>query len=105
MSDTIDDTPSLTEVAQLLAGIDQVKADFMMQAFQHAAAEVKAHNPEAMWAIAMLQARMLANAQMGSEQHWVAHRFFDMVRIAIPAMILEVEQVRRQREGELPHDA
>ncbi len=105
MIDIIDDAPTRTELAILLADIDHDKSNFLVAAFNTAAAKVQAHNGEAMWAIAMLQARVLAMADMGEAQTWAANRFFEMVRVALPGMILAVEQARRSADGSRSHDA
>jgi leucyl aminopeptidase (aminopeptidase T) len=105
MTDTVDDAPSPTEVAKLLADVDQGKANHLMRAFDQAAGETGARNCEVMWALAMLQARVLAAAPMGDVQVWTAGRFAEMVRLAYPALALAVEKVRRARSGELEHDA
>jgi hypothetical protein len=105
MTDTYDDTPVRTEVAEMLAGVDQGKANFLMQAFDHAAGETQAQYSEAMWAIAMLQARVLALAELGPTQIWAAERFAEMVRLALPAVMLQQEKQRRQASGGLSHYA
>jgi hypothetical protein len=100
-----DEPMSPTDVARLLEGVDQDKANAMVSAFEAVAQQEQAKNPEAMWAVAILQARVLAAAEMGNEQVWVAARFQEMVALALPAMILATEKGRRAAMGEPKHDA
>lgn len=94
-----------TQVAQLLAGINQDLANDLYETFNQRALELGVNNPEAMWAVAMLQARVLAAAEIGDQQMWVAARFNEMVKVALPAMIAAVERGKRAHEGRQPHDA
>jgi hypothetical protein len=94
-----------TDLARLLEGIRQDKSNQLYEAFNKAAEANVASLPEAQWAVAMLQARVLAMAEMGGEQVWVAARFAEMVTAALPAMMLAVEQGRRTKAGKPAHDA
>lgn len=94
-----------TDLAALLEGTDQQLANELYEAFNAKAAENGARMPEAMWAVAMLQARILAQAEMGQTQTWVAGRFHEMVTAALPGMMLAVERGRRAFEGLPPSDA
>lgn len=94
-----------TDAAVLLASVDQGRANELLRLFDQAAAELKPNMGEAMWAIAMLQARILASAEMGEQQIWAAARFAELVQLAFPAMVLKVEQARRQATGAPASDA
>lgn len=97
-------TPTTSELERLLAGIDQGKANELMAAWDRASRESGATMGEAMWSLAMLQARILASGEMGDEQVWVAARFAELVAAALPAMMLAVEQAKRKAEGKPEHD-
>ena len=105
MPDIYDDSPSPSEVAELLSRVDQDKANELVAAFDGAATRLHAQIAEAMWALAMLQARVLATAPMGPVQVTTAAHMADMVRIALPGMMLAIERGRREATGEQPFDA
>lgn len=95
--------PGATDVAQLLEGIRQDASNELMRVFDEASRITGATMGEVMWAIAMVQARILASAQLGDEAEWVARRFHELVQCALPAMMMAVEKARR--EGKPPNDA
>jgi hypothetical protein len=98
------DHETRTDTAELLDGIDQERANLLVEAFDKAAARIKATNPEAMWAVALLQARVLSHAEIGREQIWVAQRFADLVTLALPATIMRREHALRAAAWQPPFD-
>lgn len=97
--------PTASEVASLLAGVSQETTNALIAAWDAATTEHGATMGEAMWALAMLQARVLASAEMGDEQVWVAGRFAELVQLALPAMMMAVERAKRLGGERPPNDA
>ncbi len=83
-----------SEVAELLANLDQGRCNSLLTAFNHAAIAIEATNVEAMWAVAMLQAQVLARAEIGGEQVWAATRMGELLRIALPGAIMQASPRR-----------
>ncbi len=79
---------------QLLAGIDQGDANALMQAFHNTAAHLGIGDDTAMWAIAQLEAAVIANATIGREQQWRAQRLREMVCAALPAAVMHYASAR-----------
>jgi len=90
-----DETAPFGSTAELLALVDQAKAAEIVAAFGRAA--VGAPTGTVMWALAMLQADMLARAdpELGL---WVAARLADLCQVALPAMI-----AARRPDEVVPH--
>lgn len=101
----VDDLPSQAEMRAMLEGIRQAVSNDLVQTLEDAARRAGATMGELMWAVAMLQARVLASAEMGDQQVWTAGRFSDLVRLALPAMMLAVERAKHAQPGTHPHDA
>lgn len=93
-----------SDTAVLLAGIDQNKSLALLKCFDEAAAQLQPSMGDMMWCVAQLQARVLASAQMGNEQVWVAGRFHELLQAAFPAMVLAVEHAKRKAQGGPPSD-
>ena len=93
----------LSDAAVLLAGVNQDISNELVRVFDEASRITGAKMGDAMWAMAMLQARVLASAQFGDEQEWAARRFHELVRLALPGMMMAVE--KSKREGRPPNDA
>ena len=87
-----------SEVANMLAEIDQGRCNDLLAEFNHACRKWQSTTAEVMWALAMLQAQVLARAELGGEQTWAATRMGEMLRIALPGAIMQAHQGR-------PHDA
>lgn len=77
------------ETAELLAGLDQERCNLLLMAFNKAAVTIRATNSEAMWALSMLEAQVLAHAAYGPEQQWAAARLGEMLRIALPGAMMQ----------------
>jgi len=75
------------DLEQLLAGIDQGVANELMEAFRVAAADLGVDDNTAMWALAQLEAAIIANGRPGREQSWRAQRFREMVYVALPVAL------------------
>ena len=100
-----DPAPSPSDVALLLRDVSQDDANQLMRAFDEEAFKLEARNPTAMWALAMLWAKILASAEIGDEQTWAAARFGEMLQLALPAMMLAVEKAKRLSQGRPSHDS
>ena len=87
-----------SEVAERLANLDQGRCNFLLVSFNEAARKLVATNVEVMWALAMLEAQVLARAEIGGEQTWAATRMGELLRIALPGAMMQAHQGR-------PHDA
>lgn len=98
-ADRVSDAAPPPDVAEVLRDIDADVAAELGRAFDAKAQELGADMATAMWAIAQLQARVLAAAPMGSEQVFTASRFAQMVQLAFPFMALMTERSRRRAEG------
>lgn len=100
MERMVDDT------GQLLRRISQDDANVLCQAFNAAAHEIKASNPTAMWALAILTATVFASVDQQEIHVWMSDRFKDMVSLAFPAVVMEMNRAKRRDEG-VPrrHDA
>jgi hypothetical protein len=85
-----------SEVAEVLANLDQGRCNLLLIAFNNACFGWEATNVEVMWALAMLQAQVLARAEIGGEQIWAATRMGEMLRIALPGAIMQAQQGRPQ---------
>lgn len=90
MSDTVEGP----DLEQLLAGIDQGEANALMQAFHDEAQRLGVGDDTAMWALAQLEAALIANATIGREQQWRAQRLREMVLAALPAAIMHYSSER-----------
>jgi hypothetical protein len=93
-----------SEAALLLEGVNQQTANELLRVFDEATRITDAKMGEIMWTLAMLQARVLASAELGDEAEWVARRFHELVRLALPAMMMAVERAKREAKG-TPNDA
>ena len=87
-----------SEVANMLAEIDQGRCNLLLIAFNDATFKWQSTTVEVMWTLAMMQAQVLARAELGGEQTWAATRMGEMLRIALPGAIMQAHQGR-------PHDA
>jgi hypothetical protein len=83
------------DVVQLLRLTSQDKANALVAAFAAASLEHASSWADAAWAVAMLQAKLLAMAPMGNDQVWAAANFSELVQIALPAAML----AQRDAEG------
>lgn len=89
----------------VLSNVDQQAANVLLDTFNKRAAALGVDVKTAQWAIAMLQAHILARAQMGDAQFHVAAEFATMVKLALPAAMLDVERTLRMFAGQPPNDA
>jgi hypothetical protein len=87
--------PVRSEVAEVLANLDQGRCNLLLIAFNNACFQWESTNVEVMWALAMLQAQVLARAEIGGEQTWAATRMGEMLRIALPGAIMQAQQGKR----------
>jgi len=93
--------------ASELHDINHAKAEGLMRAFDLMAERLgTVSNATAMWALAMLTAKVFAACAMQQEvQDATSRRFADMLRIAYPPVLQAMEQAQRQAEGRQPYDA
>jgi hypothetical protein len=83
---------AMTDVARLLQDADQDTAARLANGFNDAAAVSGANMATVMWALANLQARVLALSGIGDIQLWQATQFQRMVEVALPAQMIAVER-------------
>jgi hypothetical protein len=95
----------------LLAGVDHAHVAKLCRAFDIMAEKLdevgeRVTYGTAMWALATLVAKILAATDMqdgGREE--IGQRFAAMLKLAYPAMVRALEDVRRRQEGLHPNDA
>lgn len=97
-----DEAAERSEIEKLLEGIDQGKANWLMNGFARGVAHCNATTGEVMWTLAMLQAACLAEIPMGEQQVWAANRMREMLEIALPGAVMRNEQAHAQAEGRKP---
>lgn len=97
------DEPHQPTAAETLAGVRQDVSNALLAKFDEVCADINPTMGEMTWAVAMMQARILASAEFGEMQTWAASQFGRMVAIALPAFMMEVE--KRKRAGKPPNDA
>jgi hypothetical protein len=83
-----------TDVARLLRDADQDVAARLANAFNDDAAASGCNMATVMWALANLQARVLALTGVGDLQLWQATQFQMMVQVALPAQMVAVEKAK-----------
>lgn len=94
---TIDElTDVAPEMVALLRDTDQAMSNELMQAFADAARARNARTGEIIWALAMLEAAVVANEDFGEPQQRVAHLMRQMVHAALPAAMMKNAQARGQ---------
>lgn len=80
--------PPPPQIADVLAGIDQDTATALVNAFNGFAHARNTDVATVMWALANLQATVLAKAGDMELQVWTAMRFAEMVEVALGARML-----------------
>lgn len=86
------DQPSFraTELYRVLEDVDNRKAARIFQAFSETAKAETANMAEAAWALAQLQAQLLAAAP-GELQLWWAGRLAEMCQLALPTALMAAQ--------------
>lgn len=95
--------PDDGELEQLLEGVDQGKANWLMAIFAEAVRHANAKTGEVMWTLAMLQAAVLAEIPMGEHQQWAAERMRELLQIALPGAVMRNEQAHAKVEVRKPN--
>ena len=91
----------------LLAGVDHNHVAHLTRAFDIMAEKCGGiSNSTALWALAMLIAKILASTSLNTElMDATGQRFSAMLKAAYPAMVRALEDAQRQQEGRQPYDA
>ena len=91
----------------LLSGVDHRQVQHLTRAFDIMADRLGVvSNSTALWSLAMLLAKILANTALHPEiTDATGQRFSDMLRAAYPVMVRTLETVQREQDGRPEYDA